>query len=170
MSKPTEQGVLKTPPEEEMALMCVNGNAERVQELLEYGVDPNHYGEERSFLYLAAENGHHVIVSKLVRSGAQVQRTHLGAAIRGGNPYCADKVLDELFYAGTEIDLPHLGHELMLARGEAAKSTPKMLKWLAEQGVPFTEPDRLGRTVLDVARLDGASPEILRVLEELVGG
>jgi hypothetical protein len=167
MSKPTERGVLKTPPEEEMAIMCEKGMTDRVVELLEFGVDPNHYGEERSYLHIAVRNGHSTIAGKLIRAGAHVQRTHLTASIRGGNPYCAEKVLDEFFYAGTEIDLPHIGHELMLARGEAAASTPKMLRWLAKNGVPFAEPDRLGRTVLEVAQVDGASPEILEVLEEL---
>jgi len=167
MSKPTEQGVLKTPPEEEMALMCEKGMTERVVELLEFGVDPNHYGEERSYLYIAVIHGHSVIAGKLLRGGARVQRTHLTAAIRGGNPYCSEKVMDEFFYAGTEVDLPHIGHELMLARGEAKASTPKMLRWLADNGVAFHEPDRLGRTVLEVAQTDGASPEILAVLEEL---
>jgi hypothetical protein len=162
MKNPTEQGVLKTPPEEEMSLMCTKGNADRVQELLDFGVDPNHYGEERSYLFLACEAGHRAIVG-----GAHVQRIHLGAAIRGGNPYCAEKIVDEFYYAGTEVDLLHVGHEMMLARGEAKRSTPKMLRWLAKQGVAFGEPDRLGRTVLEVARLDGSSQEILETLQEL---
>lgn len=167
MSKPTERGVLETPPEEELALMCEKGNNDRVQALLDYGVDPNTYGEERSYLYLAAIHGHSVIVGKLIKAGAHIQRTHLTAAIRGGNPYCAEKILDEFFYAGTEIDLPHVGHELMLERGGAKKSNPKMLRWLAKNGVAFAEKDRLGRTVLEVAQLDGASDEIIETLQEL---
>ncbi len=167
MSEATERGVLKTPPEEEMAIMCEKGMTERVVELLEFGVDPNHYGEDRSYLYIAVTHGHSAIAGKLLRAGARVQRTHLSASIRGGNPYCAEKVMDEFFYAGIEVDLPHIGHELMLARGEAKASTPKMLRWLAKNGVAFKEPDRLGRTVLGVAESDGAAPEILEVLREI---
>ena len=55
----------------------------------------------------------------------------------------------------------------MLQRGVAKASTPAMLRWLAKQGVAFAEPDRLGRTVLEVAHLDQASAEILETLEEL---
>ena len=86
MRVPVERGVLETPPEEELALMCAQGHADRVQELLEFGIDANHYGEERSYLYLAAENGHSVVVGKLIRAGAHVQRIHLTAAIRGATP------------------------------------------------------------------------------------
>jgi ankyrin repeat protein len=168
MSKPKEAGVLKTPPEVEMAIVVVKGDLGRVTELLDFGVDPNYADEERSFLYSAVRNGHHVIMTRLLKAGAKVQRTHLAASIRGGNPRCSDRILDELIYSGIEVDMSHEAGALLFEHGEAASSTPAMLTWLKQQGVDFVSPDRLGRTILEIAEIDGAKPDILEAIRGLM--
>ena len=161
--------VLQTPPEDELAIVCENGNNDRVQELLDFGVDPNLRHDEQSFASIALRNGHQVVLTKLIRAGAKLQRRHLMDAIRGGNPRCAERVLDELHYDGVELDLDHDVSEMLYERKVAAAMTPDIFRWLHRNGVDLSAPDRLGRTIREIAALDGAGPDLLTTLEELIG-
>jgi hypothetical protein len=163
-------GVLETPPDEELAIVCENGNADRVSELLAFGVDPNGRHDERSYLSIAARNGHQVVVLRLIKAGAKVYRSHLLEAIRGGNARCADRLWDELHYDGTEVDLDHDASELLYQRKVAASLTPEMFQWLHRNGVDLSAPDRLGRTIREIAKLDGARQELLDALDALTDG
>ena len=161
-------GVLETPPDEELAIVCANGNAERVQELLDFDVDPNGRVEEQSDLHVALLHGHQVVVTRLLRAGASVFRHHMQAAIRGGNHRCADRILDELHFAGEELDLDFMASEILYERKVAAALPPAMFEWLKAHGVDLSAPDRLGRTIRELAAMDHAPAETLAALDALM--
>ena len=98
-------GVLDTPPEDELAAVCASGDNERVAELLAFGVDPNSRIGHDSYIAVASRAGNHVALSRLIRAGGKVSRPMLRDAIAGGNPRCADKVLDELLTNDELVDI-----------------------------------------------------------------
>jgi len=159
------KGVLDTPPEEELAIVLEAGANDRVTELLEFGVDPNLRSEHNHYAAVAVRAGNHVGLLRLIKAGAKCTRPVLMDAIIGGNPRCADRVLDELFYEQIEVDLDVESSQLLLARGTTPKLTVPMLQWLAKQGVDLTMRSAHGASLYELAKRDQADDDVIEFLK-----
>ena len=158
-------GVLDTPPEDELAAVCASGDNERVAELLAFGVDPNSRIGHDSYIAVASRAGNHVALSRLIRAGGKVSRPMLRDAIAGGNPRCADKVLDELHYEGVQLELDVEASQLLLERGFTASLTVDMLEWLKRQGVDLAVRSAHGTSLYELVQRDGGPAEMVAYLQ-----
>jgi len=158
--------VLETPPEEELAIVLHNGENDRVAELLEFGVDPNLRSEHESYAAVACRVGNHIGLLRLLKAGAKITRPVLSDAILGGNPRCADRVLDELYYEGLELDVDVEASQILLRRGTTPKLNVPMLQWLAKQGVDLAVRSAHGSSLYELAERDRASDEVIAFLRD----
>jgi hypothetical protein len=137
-----------------------------VKELLDYGVDPDARTGREHFLAVACRAGNHVGVARLLQKGATPARPMLRDALEGGNPRCIDKIVDELHYAGVELELDVEVGQLLLERGMLARLEVPMLQWLERNKVDLSVRSQQGSSLHELAERDGASAEVVAFLAE----
>ncbi len=162
--------MLDTPPDAEMAESCRKGIVHRVSHLLDWGVHPDTLFQGRTFLSIACEHGQLEVAKVLLKAGARPTRRDLILAVLAGDVYLADRLSDELYFAGLEYDFWHIDRPL-LADPEFLRSTSAaMVKWMIGQGADPAETDRQGRNALQVAEREAAAPDIVVLLRAALSG
>lgn len=150
----------------EMCDACDRGNLERVKQLLAWGVGPNTEVHGRSLLVRAAASGNHVVVRRLLKSGARPSMMALVAGVVSGNRHTVERIADELVFAGEDPAAYTWGS--IIGQQEFLEAlTPDMARWLVRQQIDLEETDAFGRNILDRARR-WACPEVVQILQALV--
>lgn len=146
----------------DMLSACKAGNLKRVNELLDWGVDPRAQVDGESLVDAACTKGQHMVVKVLLRAGALSDRETLLKAIQSGNKYCVSYVADDLHFR--DIDPFGFSWSASFANPEfVGKLTPEVAKWLVSNGLDVRETDSMGRDLIEVAR-SNATPEVLAAL------
>lgn len=161
--RPTMMG---TSAPDELAAVIASGDNDRVKELLEYGVDVNARAGHDSFLAIAGRAGNHVAMTRLLKAGATASRPMLRDALVGGNPRCLDKLLDELHFAGVEVDVDVELGQMLYERALLAGLPLAMVRWLGGHGVDLAARSAQGQTLHAIAQRDGADADVVAFLAE----
>lgn len=142
---------------------CRAGNLKRVNELLDWGVDPKTKVDGESLLDAACTAGQHMVAKTLLKAGAEASRETLLRAIRSGNRHCATYVADDLHFR--ELDPFSSSWSAIFGdRAFMADLTPELATWLVRSGLDVSETDSMGRNLIEVAG-SHASPEVVAALQ-----
>lgn len=147
----------------EMGVACEQGNTKRVKQLLEFGVDVTKEQDGRTYLNRAATFGQYVVIKTLLRAGAVPSRQDLVAAVASGSRHSADYLTDGLLDSGQD-PTAFSWNQVLGQRSFMESLTAELAQWLVDQNVDIRETDNYGRSVVDLAELNG-SPEVHAVFK-----
>lgn len=140
----------------EMGVACEQGNIKRVKQLLDFGVDVTREQDSRSYLHRAATFGQYVVIKTLLRAGAVPDHQDLVAAVGSGSRHSADYITDGLMDHGMDPTAFSWG-QVLAKRAFMESLTPELAQWLVDQNVDLRETDTYGRSIVDLAELNGSA-------------